>query len=65
MDKQQLLQITGKHRNKEEYCGEMGYYPANTFLLKLNNGNTRRKGVKYVKLAIKTPERHQWRRSGV
>ena len=39
--------------------------PACIFLLKVNNRNTRTRCEKSSKLAIKTPERLQWRHSGV
>ena len=39
--------------------------PAGIYLLKVNNGNTRTRCEICSKLTIKTPERRQWRRSGV
>ena len=41
------------------------YNPAGIYLLKVNNRNTRTRCEIYSKLTIKTPERRQWRRSGV
>ena len=38
---------------------------AGIYLLKVNNRNTRTRCEIYSKLTIKTPERRQWRRSGV
>ena len=38
--------------------------PANIYLLKANNSNTTKSCI-CSNLTIKTPERHQWRRSGV
>ena len=40
-------------------------FPAVIYLLKFNNRNTRTKSEIYSKLALKTPERRQWYRSGV
>ena len=39
--------------------------PANIFLFKVNNRNTRKRCKIFSKLTIKTPERRRWRRSGV
>ena len=39
--------------------------PAGICLLKVNNRSTRTRCEICSKLTIKTPERHQWRRSGV
>ena len=39
--------------------------PAKIYLFKINNKNTRKRCEIYLKLKIKTPERRQWRRSGV
>ena len=39
--------------------------PANIYLLKVNNRNTRKRCETCSKLTIKTPERDKWRRSGV
>ena len=39
--------------------------PAGIYLLKVKSRNTRTRCVICSKLTIKTPERHQWRRSGV
>ena len=39
--------------------------PAGIYLLKINNRNTRKRYEICSKLTIKTPERRQWRRSGV
>ena len=40
-------------------------YPAGIYLLKVNNRNTRTRFEKCSKLTIKTPQRRQWRCSGV
>ena len=40
-------------------------WPVNIYLLKFNNRNTRKRCEICSKLSIKTPERRQWRRSGV
>ena len=39
--------------------------PANIYLSKVNNKNTRKSCKICSKLAIKITERHEWRRSGV
>ena len=39
--------------------------PASNYMFKVNNRNTRTKREIYSKLIIKTPERWQWRCSGV
>ena len=39
--------------------------PANIYLFKVNNKNTRKRCEINSKLTIKTPERRQWRRLGV
>ena len=39
--------------------------PAGIYLLNVNNRNTRTRCEICSKLTIKTPERRQWRRSGV
>ena len=39
--------------------------PVGIYLFKVNNRNTRTKCEIYSKLTIKTPERRQWRHSGV
>ena len=40
-------------------------FPANIYLFQVNNRNTRKRYEICSKLTIKTPERRQWRRSGV
>ena len=40
-------------------------YPAGIYLFKVNNRNTRTRCEICSKLTINTPERRQWRRSGV
>ena len=40
-------------------------FPAGIYLLKVNNRNTRTRHEICSKLTIKTPERRQWRPSGV
>ena len=39
--------------------------PASNYMLKVNNRNTRTRYGLCLILTIKTPERRQWRRSGV
>ena len=41
------------------------FYSANIYLFKVNNRNTRKRCEIFSKFTIKTPERRQWRRSGV
>ena len=41
------------------------WFPANIYLCKVNNKNTRKKCEICSKLTIKRPQRRQWRRSGV
>ena len=41
------------------------YNPAGIYLFKVNNRNTRTRCEICSKLTINTPERRQWRRSGV
>ena len=48
----------------EKYATKVAY-PANTYLFKVNNRNTRKRYEIWTKLTIKISERHQWRRSGV
>ena len=43
----------------------LSYFPANTYLFKIKNRNTREKCKICSKLKIKTPEQRHWRRSGV
>ena len=47
-------------RDKERRSNQVVIY-----LLKVNNRNTRTRCEKSSKLTIQTPERRQWRRSGV
>ena len=42
-----------------------GKYPANIYLLKVSNRNTRKRCEIFSKLTITTPGRRQWRRSVV
>ena len=39
--------------------------PANIYMFKVNNRNTRKRYEICLELTIKTPERHHWRRAGV
>ena len=41
------------------------FYPVGIYLFKVNNRNTGTVGEICSKLTVKTPERSQWRRSGV
>ena len=40
-------------------------FPANIYLFKVNNRNTRKMSEICLKLTIKTPEQPHWRRSGI
>ena len=40
-------------------------YPANIYMFKVNNRNTKKRWKLCSKLTIKIPERHHWRHSGV
>ena len=46
---------------KSEDC----YFPADIYLFKVNNRNTRTRSEICSRLAIKIPERRQWHRSGI
>ena len=46
-------------------CWICSEYPANIYLFKVNNRNTRKMRELCSKLTTKTPKRRQWRRSGV
>ena len=48
-----------------KYCIFFWIFPANIYLFKVNNKNTRKMCETCSKLTIKTPERCQWRRSVV
>ena len=41
------------------------YIPASIYMFKVNDRNTRARCEIRSKLTIKTPERRQWRRSGI
>ena len=47
-----------------KWVNERGY-PANIYLFKIINRNTRKRREICSKLTIKTPKQRQWRRSGV
>ena len=57
-------EITFIERHFTSSCRRL-YILAGIYLLKVNNRNTRTTCEICSKLAIKTPELHQWRRSGV
>ena len=48
------------NRVKREIC-----FPDGIYLLKVNNRNTRTRCEICLKLTIKIPQRHHWRRSGI
>ena len=52
------------HDKREVYC-ERTVYPAGNYMFKVNNRNTKTRCEICSKFTIKTPERRQWRRSGV
>ena len=54
-----------EERLNRNYEVNMSYFPAGNYMFKVNNRNTRTKCEICSKLTIKTPERRQWRRSGV
>ena len=45
--------------------GEAPAMPANKYILKISNWNTRKRCEIFSKLTIKTSKRRQWRRSGI
>ena len=47
------------------YVAEKHRWPADNYMFKVNNRNTRKRCQIYSKFTIKTPERCQWHRSGV
>ena len=55
---------TDVSKNTKKFCACYGV-PPNIYLLIANNRNTTKRGEICSKLTIKTPERHQRRRSGV
>ena len=44
---------------------KLSFFPAGIYMLKFNNRNIRTRCEICLKLAIKIPERRQWRRSGI
>ena len=46
-------------------ASKLDAFPAGNYMFKVNNRNTRTRCEICSKLTIKTPERRQWRRSGV
>ena len=60
-----LKKVKGPVKNKQKYNKAMQEYPAGIYLFKVNNRNTRTRCEICSKLTINTPERRQWRRSGV
>ena len=57
-----LLSLVGKHSREPQMKRTN---PAGIYFFKVNNRNTRTRCEICSKLTINTPERHQWRRSGV
>ena len=61
-----MIFCSSEYNYKWSCVNEIGSnFPANIYLFKVNNKNTRKKCEKFSKLTIKTPERRQRRRSGV
>ena len=56
---------TEKQKNGTLVRKGLSIHPANIYLFKVNNRNTRKICKICSKLTIKTPERRQWRSSGV
>ena len=56
-------------RRENVYCNFFGIYnadnPVDNYMFKVNNNNTKTRCEICSELTIKTPERRQWRRSGV
>ena len=52
------MAVCKTHNNKEFYL--VGNIPADSYLFKVNNGNTGKRCEICSKLTIKTPERRQW-----
>ena len=50
---------------KKLFCIYSSKYTANIYLFKFNNRSTKKSCEIRSELTIKTPERRQWRRSGV
>ena len=53
-----LLEVSSKMFDRN-------FYPTGIYLLKVDNRNSRTRCEIWSKLALKTPERRHWRRSGV
>ena len=61
-----VLKTKKNKENKEKQLLSLsGHYPAGSYMFKVNNSNTRTRCEICSKLAIKTPERRQWRRLGI
>ena len=62
----QILRVNWERvRKMGKISGAYGPFPVGIYLFKVNNKSTRTKCEICSKLTIKTPERRQWRRSGV
>ena len=60
-----LSRENGKMLNDDTFPGkETCYFPANIYVFKVNNGNTRKRCEISSQLTMKTPEQHQWHCSG-
>ena len=57
----QVIRLVQNQLQLSVFCS----LPADIYLLKVNNRNTRTRCEICSKLTTKTPERQQWRRSGV
>ena len=60
-----LRKTTNMNRFCKIFSIQIIINPVRIYLLKVNNKNTRTRCEICSKLTIKTPERRQWRRSGV
>ena len=52
-------------KSKKRWMGNTDTIPANIYLFKVNNRNTRKRCEIYLKLTIKTSQQCHWHRSGV
>ena len=60
-----LINLVRKLHFMQKETDVSNQFQASIYLLKLSNRNTRARCEICSKLTIKTPERHQWHRSGV
>ena len=60
-----VVRASDNDSNHKQALKYLGQFPADIFLFKVNNRNTRTMHEFYSKFTMKTPERRQWRRSNV